>query len=113
MTADVKTLLDLSEAIGLPDADLPAAAAPQPESGFVLQMSELLPDESNAVVLSTGDDLRLTLTTEAGIVDRGISDHHVTAAGIDVTGFEYYSLSSGLTLYCPLDSLVTIYTHAG
>ncbi len=73
---------------------------------ILLELADLLPDASGEVVLFAGDDLPVNIVTDLPVTEAGISEAHVTAAGVDVTGLHFYSFESGLTVYSPTDVLI-------
>ena len=73
---------------------------------ILLELADLLPDASGEVVLFAADDLPVNIVTDQPVTDVGISEAHVTAAGVDVTGLHFYSFESGLTVYSPTDVLI-------
>ena len=75
---------------------------------MVLSMGDLFPDANGEVVITTEDGLPISLVAEGEPTDKGIIDSHVTAAGIDVSGLEFWSFEGGLTVYFESDSLVQI-----
>lgn len=126
MMGDDKTLVDLSQAPVSAEASAESGAmlgsganrlplvivepggtspADDPES-VLLQLGDLLPDSSGEVVLFMGEDLSVNLLTRETITGFGIADSHVTASGVDVTGLNFYSFESGLTVYSATDILI-------
>lgn len=75
---------------------------------MVLELDDLFPDANNEVVITTEDGLPISLISEGEPTDSGIMDSHVTAAGIDVSGHEFYTFEGGLTIYFDTDSLVQV-----
>ena len=73
---------------------------------ILLELADLLPDASGEVVLFAADDLPVNIVTDQPVTEVGISEAHVTAAGVDVTGLHFYSFESGLTVYSPTDVLI-------
>ena len=73
---------------------------------ILLELADLLPDASGEVVLFAADDLPVNIVTDQPVTEVGISEAHVTAAGVDVTGLHFYSFESGLTVYTPTDVLI-------
>jgi hypothetical protein len=71
-----------------------------------LTLDELLPDRGGDIVFEGSIDGLVVITDET-VVASGVSEAHVTAAGVDVTGYCFYALESGVTLYSPVDLMVT------
>ena len=92
------------------------AAEPVPPAAFALfdeptvpvAIEDLLPDALGEVVLSAAEGMTIALSARQPMVETGVADSHVTASGLDVSGFGYYSFSGGLTVYFPHHSLVTL-----
>lgn len=77
---------------------------------MILSMADLLPDANGDVVLfSESGPMAVNITTDERITDTGTADHYVTSAGIDVSGYHFYTFEAGLTIYYPddIDLLVT------
>lgn len=117
MSGDTKQFLGmecLDTAGDLPGVAAPAfgraveAVAPPDLATVPISIADLLPDASREVVLSAAEGLTIVLSTRETPVDTGVSDHHLTASGMDVSGFGYYSFSDGLVVYFPHHSLVTL-----
>jgi len=72
----------------------------------LIELEDLLPDASGEVVLFADDDLPVNIVTDLPVTDAGISETHVTAAGVDVSGLHFYSFESGLTVYSPTDVMI-------
>jgi hypothetical protein len=64
-----------------------------------LHLDDLLPDESGAVVLFSGEGNQVLLEAGELLISSGVASSHVTASGVDVTGLNVYNFASGLTLY--------------
>ncbi len=118
----METLVDSTNLIGLesPGADdqpsrsasrdVPAQGAESVPTGaddpLFLELAALLPDPSGEVVLFAEPDMSLSLVTREALIGLGISDHHVTGSGLEVTGLHFYSFESGITVYSPTDLLI-------
>jgi hypothetical protein len=50
--------------------------------------------------------LPVNIVTGLPVLDAGIAETHVTAAGLDVSGLQFYSFESGLTVYSPTDVMI-------
>lgn len=76
----------------------------------VLSLHDLLPDSNGDVVLvNDAGPLAVNITTDAPIMETGTSDHYVTSAGVDVSGYHFCTFEAGVTIYYPpgIDLLVT------
>ena len=94
------------------DGDTFAAydAAGEPDGAdspdITLSVQDLLPADDGSVIFDT--DLQVTLTDAAGILARGTAPVESTAGGQDVSGFQYLALDTGVTLYLPRDTTLTL-----
>ncbi len=76
---------------------------------LVLALSDLIADRNGEVVLFNDSNLPvLTLLTAERPVARGRVESHVTAGGVDVSGYDFVTFGSGLTLYYPHDMQLLI-----
>jgi hypothetical protein len=67
-----------------------------------LSLADLLPDSSGAIVIEgEGEDLCVRIVTDEQVVDAGVVEQMVTAAGEDVSGHAYFAFQNGTTLYAP------------
>jgi hypothetical protein len=66
---------------------------------IVLDLQDLLPDSGGEIVIH-GAGLGLAVSTGQAVTATGMADTHVTASGEDVSGYRYYQLDGGITLYC-------------
>ncbi len=73
----------------------------------VLDLADLLPDEAGDVVLFAGDELPVSITAQEAVTEHGVSDGHVTATGVDVTGLNFYAFENGVTIYSLSDVTIT------
>lgn len=73
----------------------------------VLDLADLLPDEAGDVVLFAGDELPVSITAQEAVTGHGVSDGHVTATGVDVTGLNFYAFENGVTIYSLSDVTIT------
>jgi uncharacterized protein GlcG (DUF336 family) len=78
---------------------LPSAA-----DTVILTLQDLLPDAGGEVVIHGAGVGAVGVSTDQAVTATGTADAHVTVAGEDVSGFRYYQLDSGITLYCPADT---------
>lgn len=83
-----------------------------PEAGdendtVVLDLADLLPDESGDVVLFSGDELPVSINAQEVMTNRGVAAEHVTATGVDVTGLNFYAFENGVTIYSLSDVTIT------
>ena len=86
--------------------DIPDGADDLSEA-LILQLSDLLPDAAGEVVLYASEDLPVNLESEVALRASGVSDAHVTASGVDVTGLHFYTFEDGVTIYSPQDILIS------
>ena len=70
---------------------------------LVLDLRDLLPDSGGEIVIH-GAGLGLTVCTGQVVTATGTAEPHVTASGEDVSGYRYYQLEGGITLYCLADA---------
>ena len=84
-------------------ADDSAEAAPPVRSappGASLALTDLISDDNGEIVFFNDSGFRtLSIETDAQVVSKGQAASHRTAAGEDVSGFNYVTLENGLTLY--------------
>lgn len=67
-----------------------------------LALADLVSDANGEVVLFNDSGLRtVAIRAEAAVVAEGRAQKHVTAAGEDVSGFNYVTFGNGVTLYYP------------
>lgn len=74
------------------------------EDTVVLSLQDLLPDAGGEVVIHGVGLGAVGVATDQAVTATGTADAHVTAAGEDVSGFRYYQLDGGITLYCAADT---------
>ena len=87
---------------GVGTDDHASAAAPihPAPSGAELALSDLMSDDNGEIVFFNDSGFRtLSIETEAVVVSKGQATDHRTAAGEDVSGFNYVTFGNGLTLY--------------
>jgi hypothetical protein len=73
-----------------------------------LRLEDVVCDvDGEAVVFNDSGFRTLAIRTEAAVVAEGRVQKHVTAAGEDVSGFNYVTFEGGVTLYYP-DGLALI-----
>lgn len=71
---------------------------------IALSIADLLPDAHGEVVfLNDAGVSAINILGAQPVIGSGISDHHTTAQGIDVTGMAYSTFETGLTVYYPSD----------
>jgi hypothetical protein len=76
---------------------------------ILLPLEGLIPDsEGNVVLLTDAGPAAVGVLTGEMVRDSGTAGAQVTAAGLDVSGYQYVTFESGLTLYYPdgMDILV-------
>lgn len=83
------------------------------DDAVVLELGDLLPDESGEVVLFAGDEMPVSIMTADPVTEKGVAESHVTATGVDVTGLNYYSFESGITIYSLSDVMITDGSETG
>ncbi len=86
--------------VGTQDDVRSAPLAPAAPSGAELALSDLISDDNGEIVFFNDSGFStLSIETEAVVVSRGQTTTHRTAAGEDVSGFNYVTFENGLTLY--------------
>jgi hypothetical protein len=67
-----------------------------PSIPITLSFADLLPDANGEIVIvSHGDSPQLSILTDRPVCDSGVADSHVTADGVDVAGWAYYTFEGG------------------
>lgn len=74
----------------------------------VLDLEDLLPDSGGEIVIHGAGLGLIGVSTAQAVMATGTADSHVTAAGEDVSGFRYYQLDGGITLYCPAETSLVL-----
>ena len=70
------------------------------DSSVTLSLSELLPDSNGEIVIvNGGDDPRLQIVTELKLLESGVASDHLTEAGMQVAGFNYWVFEDGTKLF--------------
>jgi hypothetical protein len=96
---------------------LVGAVAPSHDESFVpkladaisLSLEDLLPDTGGSIVIEgDGDTLSIQLVTDQSVVEHGVVDQLVTAAGEDVSGHAFFAFSHGLTVYYPSEVQLSV-----
>jgi hypothetical protein len=94
-----------------PEAEPPRAADARPPDGpppeavaadaeVELALTDLVGDANGEIVVFNDSGFRsLTIRTDRLVVADGQAGAHVTAAGDDVSGFQFVTFDNGLTLY--------------
>jgi hypothetical protein len=78
---------------------------------FRLAVADLIGGTADEVVLFNDSAVReVVLESEEEPVDRGDVVSHITADGVDVSGFRYLKFPQGLTLYYDSDTRIRIDT---
>ncbi len=99
---------------GSPDDEAAASGSGGEETGFRLALSDLIAGDAEEVVLFNDSAVReVVLESAAAPVAEGEVDGHVTADGVDVSGFCYLRFPQGLTLYHDPDTRVRVDAPAG
>ena len=107
--ADKSFLLDVEQEqlpLVIVEPGAPSLAEDLNADSVLLELDDLLPDPQGEVVLFTGDDVSVNILTKESITGFGVAEEHVTATGVDVTGLNFYSFESGLTVYSAGDVLI-------
>ncbi|MGI9493326.1 MAG: hypothetical protein ACR2QF_13090 [Geminicoccaceae bacterium] len=97
------SLADLArDFVGIDDED-PAAAPRQPAATATeieLALDDLISDDNGEIVFFNDSGFRtLSIATRSSVISDGQASDHLTAAGEDVSGFNYVTFDNGLTLY--------------
>ncbi len=67
-----------------------------------VSLTDLLPDSNGAIVIEgDGSDLSIRILTGEPVIDAGVIETLMTAAGEDVSGHAFFAFSNGTTLYTP------------
>ncbi|MGI9416518.1 MAG: hypothetical protein ACR2RA_01640 [Geminicoccaceae bacterium] len=81
-------------------ADVPPVARTPAPSGAELTLADLVSDDNGEIVFFNDSGFRsLSIETDATVISKGQAADHQTAAGEDVSGFNYVTFENGLTLY--------------
>ncbi len=91
------------------EATAPAAA----EEAVVLHLEDLVPDDHGEVVILGQHGYAIQLVSDQGIAGAGVSEPHVTAGGLEVGGYAFYSFINGITVYAPDGEDLTVDVLAG
>lgn len=97
-----------------PPAAEPATESTDVDDGrFRLAVADLIAGSAGEVVLFNDSAIReVVLESADAPLDRGAVESHVTADGVDVSGFCYLRFPQGLTLYHDPDTRVRVDTAA-
>lgn len=92
------------------DSSLAAAISASSEDSetVVLDLKDLLPDAGGEIVIHGSGLGMIGVSTQLAVTATGTAEAHVTAAGEDVSGFRYYQLDGGITLYCPAETSLVL-----
>ena len=83
-----------------PAGQLVGADVAAPAAEVELDLADLVADANGAVVFCNDSGFRnLAIRTDSKVVANGQAEAHVTAAGEDVSGFQYLTFDNGLTLF--------------
>jgi hypothetical protein len=78
----------------------PAGGAAEPAAEVELAMADLVGDDNGEIVFCNDSGFRsLAVHTDSQVVGDGRTEAHRTAAGDDVSGFNYVRFENGLTLF--------------
>jgi hypothetical protein len=99
------------ETLGLDLDGWPVAAGPaqgaRGEAAFTLDVADLLPAEDGSVVFDD-DGFPIALSGAADVTAAGVAAAEAIAGGQAVGGYSYVVLGSGLTVYYPPESDVSL-----
>jgi hypothetical protein len=79
----------------------PPAAETAGGTTLSLALADLLPDARGEIVILDHSGHDIAVVTHEAIAAQGIGDAHVTAAGLDVSGFSYCTFEGGVTVFYP------------
>jgi len=100
MVVDDGTELPVPGDDGSAEVDMGVEEAVSLDPTVSLSLAELLPDAKGEIVIVTdGEDTRLQIVTDLRLLESGVSDHHLTAGGLQVDGFNYWVFEDGTKLY--------------
>ncbi len=90
----IRSAAELAEAASVPAAGDPSGAE------IELALADLVADANGEIVFFNDSGFRsLAVRTDRRVVADGQAGAHVTAAGDDVSGFQFVRFDNGLTLY--------------
>lgn len=91
------------EPIALGGLDAPSGAVENsaPAASLSLSLADLMPDTHNEIVILDGSGSSLAVVTDHSVASHGISGDHVTASGLDVSGFAFCMFEGGVTVFYP------------
>lgn len=72
-----------------------------PAATLSLSLADLIPDAHNEIVILDGSGGSLAVVTGDTVASHGVSGEHVTASGLDVSGFAYCTFEGGVTVFYP------------
>ena len=75
---------------------------------LTLTLDDLVPDDGAELVVVAPDNTKVNLVADQTVIATGQVEHHITASGIDVSGFFYITFSTGVTLYYTGDLSVSV-----
>lgn len=80
-----------------------ATSGPATPSGefLTLTLEDLIPDARGEVVILSDTGHDIAVVTQQPIASQGVEASHVTAAGLDVTGYGFCTFAEGITLFFP------------
>lgn len=88
--------------IPLGDHDAPATGLAVPAGELLtLTLEDLIPDARGEVVILSDAGHDIAVVTHQPIANQGIEASHVTAAGLDVSGYGFCTFAEGITLFYP------------
>ncbi|MGH7000245.1 MAG: hypothetical protein ACREEA_01915 [Stellaceae bacterium] len=86
---------------GLEQSSTGVAESAAPAATLSLSLGDLIPDTHNEIVILDGSGNNLAVVTDNAVASHGISCAHVTASGLDVSGFAYCTFEGGVTVFYP------------
>jgi hypothetical protein len=95
------------------DAAETASLGSEKSDTVVLDLKDLLPDSGGEIVIHSAGLGMIGVSTGQTVTATGMTESHVTAAGENVSGFRYYQLEGGITLYCPADTSLRLEPEVG
>jgi len=87
--------------LGETHAPAPPPADAAGDATLTLALEDLIPDARGEIVILDHSGQDITMVTHEGVAAQGVEDAHVTAAGLDVSGFSYCTFEGGITVFYP------------
>lgn len=100
-------------AIAWPWAGEDAVGLDESVERIILPLCGLQPDANGDIVLlDEAGSTAVGVMTREKVTISGVVDRHVTAGGVDVSGFRFLRFESGVTLYYPAETDMVITSEA-